>query len=81
MTQVAVKPEIKTRNENKKKKCNKIILRGGDACKMMIITIIGSALADMSTYSHQKVMSWKRTTRTDLTDPLAGLHRRRDIFN
>ena len=40
---------------------------------MMICTIIGSALADMSTNSHQRVLLWKHTTLTDPMDPLARL--------
>ena len=66
--------EIKTRNKNKKKQRNEIISRGGDARKTMISTIIGSALADMSTDSRQKVLVWKRTTLTDPTDSLTGLN-------
>ena len=45
--------DIKTRNENKKKKRDEIISRGGDARKTTINTIIGTTLADMSVDSRQ----------------------------
>ena len=64
---------IKTRNENKKKQRDEIMLHGGDAQKTMISTIIGRALADMSIDLRQRIITWKRVHQTDPTDPLKGL--------
>jgi hypothetical protein len=72
-TQATVNADIKTRNENKKKQRDEIISCGGDACKTNISTIMGSALADMSIDSRQRVLSWKYVIPTDPSDPQAGL--------
>jgi hypothetical protein len=52
--QANVNVDIKTWNENKKKQQEEIISHGGEAWKTIISTILGSALVDMSTDSHQK---------------------------
>ena len=72
-TQATINADIKTRNENKKKQRDEIISRGGEARKTTISTIIGSALADMSIDSRQKVITWKRASPTDPADPQKGL--------
>jgi hypothetical protein len=73
MIQTQNNADIKTRNENKKKQRDEIILRSGDARKSTINTIIGITLADRSVDLCQRVLKWKGAIPTDPTDPLANL--------
>ena len=55
--QLTLNAEIKTKNDTSKKLRDEIISRGGEVRKIMISTIIGTVLADVTEDSRQRI-SW-----------------------